>query len=169
MRGWLSQNVNCVAELQRIGFLRWNAKLQAVTCRATCFLVARSETRGTFSFHVSAVISHVEYVLYFYISTFRSICLQCPIRLFFCSCLEFRAFLVCCSGIVWVILKWFQSPLLLPVSLLLSHSSWAEFLLWGLYILKSSRLLSWAHFFFLNQQSQHNVFSIGWCAGCLGV
>ena len=45
---------------------------------------------------------------------------------------------VCCSGIVWVILKWSQSTLWLPVSRLLSNSTWAEFLLWGFYILKSS-------------------------------
>jgi len=32
---------------------------------------------------------------------------------------QFRAFLVCYSGTVWVILKWLQSPLLLMVSHLL--------------------------------------------------
>jgi len=58
----------------------------------------------------------------------------------------FCAFLVCCSGIVSVILKWIQLPLLLPVSLLLSHSTCAEFLSWGLYILKSPQLLSLSHF-----------------------
>ena len=36
-----------------------------------------------------------------------------------------------------MILKWFQSPHLLQVSLLLSHSTCAEFLLSDLYILKS--------------------------------
>ena len=45
------------------------------------------------------------------------------------------------------ILKWLQSPLLLPASLMLLHSTDAEFLLWGLYtrILKSSQLLSRSH------------------------
>ena len=47
---------------------------------------------------------------------------------------------------MWVTLKWFQLPLLLLVSLLLSHFTCAEFLLWGLYILKSTQLLSWSHF-----------------------
>jgi chromate transport protein ChrA len=37
------------------------------------------------------------------------VCVQCPIWLFF-AVPWFRAFLVCCSGIVGVILKWFQSP-----------------------------------------------------------
>ena len=43
---------------------------------------------------------------------------------------------------------WFQSSLLLPVSLLFAHSTCAEFLLWrrAICILKSSRLLSWSHF-----------------------
>ena len=72
------------------------------------------------------------------------VCVQCPILLCFVFP-WFCAFLLCCSGIVSVILKWFQLPLLLPVSLLLSHSSCAEFLFWGLYILKSSQL-SWWHF-----------------------
>ena len=39
------------------------------------------------------------------------------------------------------------------VSLLLSHSTWAEFLLWDLHILKSSWLLSWSHFSL--QELQH--------------
>jgi len=51
---------------------------------------------------------------------------------------------VCCSCIVWVIFKWFQLPLLLPVSLLPSHSTCAKCLLWGFCILKSSHLLSWS-------------------------
>ena len=51
---------------------------------------------------------------------------QSPMRLCF-AIPQFRAFLVCYSGIVRVILKWFQSPLLLLVSLLFSHSTWAEF------------------------------------------
>jgi len=41
----------------------------------------------------------------------------------------FRALLVCCSGIVWVIMRWFQLPLLFQVSLLLSHSTSSKFLL----------------------------------------
>jgi hypothetical protein len=45
-----------------------------------------------------------------------------------------------------VILKWFQSPLSLPVSLLLLHSTCSKLLFWGLVILKPSELLSWSHF-----------------------
>ena len=45
-----------------------------------------------------------------------------------------------------MILKCFQSPLLVPVSLLLSHAACAEFLLWSLYILNSSQLLSPSYF-----------------------
>jgi hypothetical protein len=56
-----------------------------------------------------------------------AVCVQCPIWLFDVFS-QFRAFPVCCSGIVWVILKWFQSSLLHPVSLLLSHSTCPEFL-----------------------------------------
>jgi hypothetical protein len=55
----------------------------AFTCCAICFIVSRSETRGTLSYNVSAVISHVKHVLYFYIITFRSSFVQWQIRLFF--------------------------------------------------------------------------------------
>jgi len=41
----------------------------------------------------------------------------------------FRALLLCCSGIVWLILRRFQLSLLLQVSLLLSHSTCSKFLL----------------------------------------
>jgi hypothetical protein len=54
----------------------------------------------------------------------------------------FCSFLIYCPSIVWVILKWFQLPLLLLVSLLLSCSACAEVILWGLNILKSSWLLT---------------------------
>ena len=41
----------------------------------------------------------VKHVLYFYISTSRSMCVQCPIWLF-CVVPRLGAFLVCCSGVV---------------------------------------------------------------------
>jgi len=73
------------------------------------------------------------------------VCLQCLMWLF-CLIPKFCAFLECCSGVVWVIFTWFQSLLLLLLSLLFSHSTCAVFLLWGLYILKFYHLLSWLHF-----------------------
>ena len=78
------------------------------------------------------VILPVKYVVYFYINTFRSMC-AVPNMAVFCGYL-ISCFPVICSGIVWVILKWFQSPLLLLASLSLSHSTFAEFLLQGLYM-----------------------------------
>ena len=42
--------------------------------------------------------------------------------------------------------EWFWNGSSRPYYLLLlSHATYAEFLLWGLYILKSSQLLSWSH------------------------
>ena len=92
-------------------------------------------------------ISPVKYVLYFYISTFRSMCAVSSMVAFVApwSC----TFLVHCSGIVRMIIKWFQSPLLLLVSLLLSHPTRAKFLLWGPYMLKYSQLLSCVLLFLL--------------------
>ena len=56
----------------------------------------------------------------------------CPIWLLFCSslisCFPGMLLRYCLSA-----LKWFQSPLLLLVSFLLSHSTCADFLLWVLY------------------------------------
>ena len=63
--------------------------------------------------------------------------------------------MVCYSGIVGVILKWFQSPLLLLISLFLSHSTCAE--LWFLHFLY---LLS----FFLDHISVSRDCSIYWHA-----
>ena len=45
-----------------------------------------------------------------------AVCVQCPIWLL-SAVPQFRAFPFCCSGTVWVILRCFQSPLFLPVSL----------------------------------------------------
>jgi len=55
---------------------------------------------------------------------------------------EFRGFLLCCWGIFWVILKRCEPPPLLLISIPLSHSTSSEFLVLGLYILKSSQLFS---------------------------
>ena len=55
-------------------------------------------------------IFNVKYVLYLYISTSSSLCaVHCTIWLFFCSSVLF-AFPVCCSGTVWVILRWCKLP-----------------------------------------------------------
>ena len=55
-------------------------------------------------------------------------CVQCP-KWLLSVFNEFRAFSVCCSGTVWVIMKWSQLYLLLPVLLLLPHSTCFEVLL----------------------------------------
>ena len=57
------------------------------------------------------VISH-DKLLYLYVRTSRSMFVIPNITVFtWC-----RTFQVCCSGIFWMILKWFQLPLLLMVS-----------------------------------------------------
>jgi hypothetical protein len=72
-----------------------------------------------------AAILYLQFVLH--------VILFCPRSMFFAVPL-FYAYLVCDSGIVRVIFKWFRLPLLLMVSLLLSHSTCAEFVLRSLYI-----------------------------------
>jgi len=59
--------------------------------------------------------------MHFHISTFRSMC-AVPNVAVFCNSL-ISCFPVCCSGIVSLILRWFDLPLLSLVSLLLSHST----------------------------------------------
>ena len=78
-------------------------------------------------------------LLYFYISTFRSIC-AVPNMAVFCSSLT-----SCFPG---MLLTYFLNDLvidpvatIITVSLLFLHSTCAVFLFWGLYILESSRLL----------------------------
>ena len=96
----------------------------------------------------------MKYILYFYISTSHSMrTVPSMAGFFFCCISLISCFSGSCSGIVWVILKWFQSPLLLLVSLLFSHSTGAEFLFWGLYTFKSPWLLSLSHFCL--QELQH--------------
>ena len=56
------------------------------------------------------------HVLYFYSSTFCSKCAVSNMAVFFVVP-RFRVFLVCCLGIFWMILKWFELLLLLLVSL----------------------------------------------------
>jgi hypothetical protein len=61
-------------------------------------------------------------------------------------------------------LKWFQSPLLLLVSLLLSHSTCTEFLSSGLYIIKP-QLLSWSHFYLQDLQHLLKCMFLFYCYG----
>ena len=83
-------------------------------------------------------------VLCVYITAFRSMYAM-PDRAVFCSslisCFPVMLLRYCLSDF-----EKFHSPLLLLVSLLLSHSTCDEFLLWDLYIFKSSQLLSWSQF-----------------------
>jgi hypothetical protein len=72
------------------------------------------------------VISPVKYVLYFYISTSRSMCAVPNMAVV-------RNSLTSCLGIFWIILRWYQSPLLLLVSRVFLHATCAEFLLHGLF------------------------------------
>ena len=74
-------------------------------------------------------------MFYTFILALSAVCVPWPIRLLLVVP-WFSAFPVCCSGIVWVIVIWFRLPLLLPVSLLLSHSTCAEFIQQAFYILK---------------------------------
>ena len=60
------------------------------------------------------VIYHVKYVLYLHISTSRSMC-AVPNMVLFSVAPQLRDFPVCCSGTVWMTLRCFQSPILLPV------------------------------------------------------
>ena len=65
-------------------------------------------------------------VLYLYISTLWSTC-TVPRMAVFSSFLVF-----CFPDIFWMILRWFQLPLILIVSLLFLHSTCAVFWMWGL-------------------------------------
>ena len=73
-------------------------------------------------------------------SALSTVCVQCTIWLV--SVIpRFCTFVLCCSGVVWVILREFKFLLLLPVSLLPPHSTCAELLLYGFCTLESSQLL----------------------------
>jgi hypothetical protein len=85
-----------------------------------------------------------KYVLFFYISTFCSMCAVPDMAVFWSS------LILSFSG---VLLRYYLNDfVMVPVApvitstLLLSHSTHTEFLLWGLCILKPSQLLSWSNF-----------------------
>jgi len=90
------------------------------------------------------VILPMKFALYFYISTFHSICAVSNMAVV-CSSLisRFPGMLLgyCLSDFEMV-----QVAHIIIGITLLSHSTCAEFLLWGLYIIKSSRFLFWSHF-----------------------
>jgi len=73
-------------------------------------------------------------VLYLYVSTLQSMC-AVPNMAVVCSSLIDFVLPACCSGIFWMVLRWFQLPLLLLASLVFLHSACAVFLLLGLYIM----------------------------------
>jgi len=85
--------------------------LQLKTWNQLCFKCICSCSCSIFTICATCnVISPVKYVLYFYISTFRSMCVQCPIWLFFIVVPCYCIFLVCCSGITD-----FEMVLVVPV------------------------------------------------------
>ena len=79
-------------------------------------------------FVLHAVLFHTWNMFCTFTLVLSEVCMQCPILLFFVVP-RFCAFLVCCSGIVWVILRWFHLPLLLLVSFSFLHFTYAVFLL----------------------------------------
>ena len=89
-------------------------------------------------------------ILYF-TSVLATVCVQCPIWLF--SVIPwFRAFPVCCSGILWMILRGLSLLFYIPHALYFYCKS--------LYILESSRLPSLSHFCFLKLQHTCSFFII---------
>ena len=79
------------------------------------------QTNHVSSLYSVAVVLYLQFVLYvmlfcklnMFCSTFHRMCAVPNTAVFVFP--QFRAYLICCSGIVWVTLWWFQSPLLLPV------------------------------------------------------
>ena len=118
-------------------------------CRVFIHIFLRQTmSLGNTMYSVSAILSLLFMVpislvpalalLYFYLSTFRSMC-AVPNKAVFCS--SFTSwFPGCCLCIFYIILKWSQSLLLLLVSPLFLPSTCVVFLLSGPYILKSSPL-----------------------------
>ena len=86
-------------------------------------------------------------VLYLYLSTLWSIC-TVPRRAVFSSSL-----VLCFPDIFWMILRRFQLPQLLLVSVLFLYFTCTLFLLYDFYILETPRLLSWSRFCLLKLQN----------------
>ena len=87
------------------------------------------ETNLVYRVHSVTAVLYLQFVLHWmlfrtwnmccaFTSTLPAVCVQCTIWLLFVVPL-FRAFPVCCSGIVWVILQWFQSLLLIIIIIII--------------------------------------------------
>ena len=93
-------------------------------------------------FVLHVMLFHVLNMFHTFTLALPEVCVQRPLWQFFCGFL-IRAFSVCCWGIVWMILRWLQLTLLLLVSLVLSYSTCAEFVIiiikwrviWGLAVI----------------------------------
>ena len=109
-------------------------------------------------------------ISYFYISTSRSMC-AVPKMTVFCN-FVISFFPACCSGRLWMILRWFHLSQVLLISLLFLRSTSSLILLKVLYILESSRLLSSSHFCLLKLQhlltymSSFHYHAL-WCPGLI--
>ena len=101
-------------------------------------------------------------------SALPTVCVQCPVWLF-SVVPSFRAFPLCCLGTVWVILRWFHWPLLLSVSVLLSHSTCSEFILWGLYVSEYSQLYYYYYYYYYYWRYAHRIYAINSGKHCLPV
>ena len=80
-------------------------------------------------FVLLVMLFHMLTVLYFYINTSRSMCVV-PIIALFCSYLISCCLCMFLRCFFWVILKWFQLPLLWLVSSLVLHSKYTVFVLY---------------------------------------
>ena len=110
------------------------ASLYGIQCRSCSVFTIRATCNA---------VLPVKYVLHFHVSTL-AVCVQRSVWLVFCSsvmsCFPGMLFWYCLSGCEMVPF----APLMTGITFA-SHSTCAEFLLWGLYILKS-QLLSWSYF-----------------------
>jgi len=97
-------------------------------------------------------------VLYFYISTFRSVCAVPRMGgVFFFFVPWFHAYPVYCSGTVWVILSWFQLSLLLLVYYYHNyfHISWRQRCEWKCWnnFFCCQGIKEWTRFSYYNAQA----------------
>jgi len=115
-----------------------------------------SETTNVSTVYSVAAVLYLQFVLH--VMLFRPWNMFCTFTIALpavcvCSaqygCFSWFLKFVLSRYVAQVLSAWFwngSSHLLLLISLLLSHSICVEFLLFGLYVLKSSQLLCWTHF-----------------------
>ena len=122
-------------------YLLYGGYLQWCTWNKPCFLVIQCCSCSVFTICATCNATSNDKNFSFHISTSLSLYAVPSMAVFLSPSIS--CFLVCCSGIVWMILRWFQLPLLLLVYYCIIMGE-RNFLFWRFRRSGEGRLETWS-------------------------